>query len=65
MALLHTPRRTTSSEFRIDLVSLGVLFVAIVAIALILVGVVSRGTSPVWVAFPTLLGLWAILSLRR
>jgi hypothetical membrane protein len=64
MALLHNTPRTSDSR-GIDLASLGVVFVAIVAIALTLVGVVNSGTSPLFILFPTLLGLWAIQGLRR
>jgi len=64
MALLHNTPPTSNSR-QIDLASLGILFVAIVAIALTLVGVVNSGTSPVFILFPTLLGLWAIQGLRR
>ena len=49
----------------IDLVSLAVLFTSAVAIALVLVGAARSGTDPVFVMFPLLLGIWAILNLRR
>jgi uncharacterized RDD family membrane protein YckC len=48
----------------IDLTSLAVLFTAVVAIALILVGAAQEGTSPMLIVFPTLLGIWAIFNLR-
>ena len=65
MALLHNSTKSTGHQGRIDLVSLAILFVAVVAIALILVGVAVRGTSSIFVVFPMLLGFWAILGLRR
>jgi hypothetical protein len=49
----------------LNLVSLAVLFTCCVAIALVLVGVVRSGTAPVFVVFPTLVSVWAILTLRR
>ncbi|MDI2021180.1 hypothetical protein SAMN05660916_02061 [Arthrobacter sp. 31Cvi3.1E] len=50
---------------RIDSVSLSVLFIAVVAIAVILVGVAKGGTSPAFLILPTLVGCWAIWGLRR
>lgn len=41
------------------------LFVAIVAAALALVGIAVHGTSPWILIAPTLLGCFAILSLRK
>lgn len=65
MALLHSPSSSTSQRAPIDLFSVGILFVAIVAISLVLVGVAIDGTSPIFVMPPMILGLWAIASLRR
>lgn len=49
----------------IDLVSLVVLFLAVVAIAIGLVGIGLRGTEP-WILIPPmLLGCFAILGLHR
>ena len=48
----------------VDLVSLAVLFTCSVAIALVLVGVARSGTDPIFLAFPTLISIWAILNLR-
>lgn len=62
----HQQSHRHSNRFqRIDTVSLAVLFLAIVAIAVVLVGIAERGTSPLVLIAPTLLGCWAIVSLRR
>ena len=50
---------------RVDLFNLGLLFVFTVTIALILVGVATSGTSPWLIVFPTVMGFFSILSLRR
>lgn len=50
---------------QLDLVSLGVLVVALVAIALVLTGMAVIGTSPLAVIPPTVLAFGAILNLRR
>lgn len=49
----------------IDLVSLAVFFVALVAVALLLVGIATRDTNPLLLLPPTALGFVAILGLRR
>lgn len=63
----HHPRshRHPSRLQRIDTVSLAVLFAAVVAVALILVGIARGGTSPLFLILPTVVGCWAILGLRR
>ena len=58
-------RRPRKNDGRLDLVNLAVLFTSAVAIALVLVGVARSGSDPVFVTFPMLLGIWAILNLRR
>lgn len=50
---------------RVNPWSLAVLFVAIVAIALVLVGVAVRGSPAWWVIFPLLLGCWSIFGLKH
>ena len=50
---------------RINLVSVAVLFIAIVAIALMLVGIAVRGSSPLFLLFPVALGVFCILDLRK
>ena len=50
---------------KLDLVSLAVLFVCIVAIALLLVSVIREGSSILLVLAPTAVGVAAILNLRR
>ena len=65
MARLHNPARSTTDRESFDLFSAGILFVAIVSIALVLVGVAIDGTSPLFVIPPMILGLWAIASIRR
>lgn len=49
----------------IDLFSLAMLFVAIVLVALALIGVAERGTSPFVVIPPMALGFRAILNLGK
>lgn len=49
----------------VNLISLGVLLIALVAIAVVLIGVARGETSPFWVTLPTLLGFWCIATLRR
>lgn len=58
----HTPKHRSNG---LDHVSIGVLFVCVVAIVLVLVGVATIGTSPLAIILPTLVGFWAILKLRR
>lgn len=58
----HTPKR---SENGLDHISAAVLFVCVIAIALVLVGVATIGTSPLAIILPTLVGFWAILTLIR
>lgn len=63
----HLPSRPSQQRpnQRIDLVSLAVLFVATVCIAIGLIAVTARGTE-MWILIPpTLVGVWAILSLRK
>lgn len=63
----HHPksRRHPNRLQRVDTVSLAVLFTAVVAIALILVGIARGGTSPLFLILPTVVGCWAIFGLRR
>jgi hypothetical protein len=49
----------------VNLVSLAVLFVCLVAIAVMLVGIAVRGTTPLVLLAPVALGFVAILDLRR
>jgi uncharacterized membrane protein len=65
MANHHQESRHASRNRRLDVVSLAVLFVAIVAIALSLVGVAERGTSPLVLIAPLLVGCAAIIGLLR
>lgn len=58
-------QRDRKSHAGIDLVSLAVLLVALVAIVLVLVGVAARGTTPLTLLPPIALGLVAILNLRK
>lgn len=60
-----TPARDRSFLDRVNLVSLAVLFLCIVAIALMLIGIATRGTTPLVVIPPVAVGFWAILDLRR
>jgi hypothetical protein len=50
---------------QLDLVSLGVLLIAVIAVALVLTGMAVIGTSPLAVIPPTVLAFWAVLSLKR
>lgn len=50
---------------KVDLVSLAVLFISIVATALLLIAVASEHSSPFLVIPPVALGVWSILNLRR
>lgn len=59
------PPEPVSHRSGIDLVSLAVLFVAVVAIALVLLAVATHDSSPYFVIPPMLLGCWAILTLRK
>lgn len=58
----HPPKRR---EGPLDFVSLGVLFVCVVAIVLVLVGVATVGTSPWAIILPTIVGFWSVVTLRR
>ena len=69
MAMTKTHRtrhqRPTRHKSEIDFVSLGVFFLAVVSILAVLVGALTIGTSLVALIPPTLLGLWALSTLRR
>lgn len=52
-------------RYRINLVALAVLFLALVALALCVTGVLIRGTAPWVVLPPTFLGALAIANLRE
>ena len=61
-------RRHAHAQFTldsVDLVSLSILLVALVAVALGLIGVALRGTTPLVVIPPLLLGCWGIATLRK
>lgn len=60
-----TRRRERGALDGINLVSLAVLLVGLVAIALMLIGVALRGTSPWLLALPVALACVAILDLRQ
>lgn len=49
----------------LDLLSLAVVFVAVVGVALALVGIAVRGTNPVVLIVPVLVGVLGILGLRK
>lgn len=59
------PTEDTSTESRVNLASAATLFVAVVAIAVGLIGIAVRGTTPWIMVFPTLLGVYAILTMRK
>lgn len=65
MTLTHHPHSQSRHARPIDPLSLAVLFVCLVAIALMLVGIAARGTTPIVLIAPTLLGCVAIAGLRR
>jgi len=49
---------------RVNLTSVALLFVAVVAIAVGLIGIAVRGTPPWTLIAPILLGVYSILTLR-
>ena len=59
------PRDVGSRRSQIDLFSLALLFLAIAALALGLVGVAVRGSTPLGLAPGLALGVYAILHLRK
>ena len=61
----HHRRRRRSFLDGVDLLSLALLFVALVATTLALIGIAVRGTTPLVLILPVALGVWSILSLRR
>jgi hypothetical protein len=61
MANTHPKRR----DGGLDYVSLGILFLCVVAIILVLVGVATIGTNPLAIILPALVGFWAITTLKR
>lgn len=61
----HQTHSHPTRNRRFDRLSAIVLFISIVAIALALVGIAERGTSPLVLLAPTLLGCWAIYGLRN
>lgn len=50
---------------QVDLVSLAVVLVALVAIVLCLIGVAVRETSPLVIVPPLILAFWGIVTLRK
>lgn len=67
MTVHHHPqhRARPKNNHHVDLTSAAALFIAIVAISVSLIGIAVRGTTPFVLILPTLLGCWAILTLRR
>lgn len=69
MALAHGPhpanQRDRAPRARIDLFNLGMLFVAIVAIAVGMIGIVLRGSTPFGLLPAVALGVMAIVNLRK
>jgi hypothetical protein len=70
MAMAHHTHHSSSTPDskrpkEINLVSLATLFIAIVAIALVLVGTATRGTTPLLVLPGMIVGAKAILDLRK
>ena len=61
----HRQPHRHHSHHSLDLISLAVLFVAMAAFVLVLVGVINSGSSPVFLLFPIALGVAAILGLRK
>ncbi len=67
MSMTHH-RRAPSRRSVLDgvnLVSLAVLFIALIAAALMLIGTAVRGSSPLLLVVPVVLGTFAILDLRE
>lgn len=61
----HHGRHATRRRGRYDPVNLAVLFIALVAIALMLIGV-ARGETHAWlIVLPTALAAWMIATMRR
>lgn len=56
--------RRSARAGRVDLISLAMLFVAVVSIAVMLIGIIDRGSAPWLLIVPTALGFWSILHLR-
>lgn len=67
MATTHLTHRRSGrkSEPRVNLLSVAVLMVALVGIALVLIGVARSGSSPLWVLPPMALAFWCIMTLRK
>lgn len=61
----HHHHASPTRHNKLDTVSLVMLFIAVVAIAVGLVGIAIRGTAPWILIGPTLLGCWAIVRLNR
>lgn len=57
--------RRAAKTGRVDLISLAMLFVAVVSIAVMLIGIIDRGSAPWLLMVPTALGFWSILHLRE
>lgn len=68
MPTIHQHRQNHPARITLEnvsLISLAVLFVSIVAIALALIGVAVRGTTPLVAIPPLAVGCWAILTIRK
>ncbi|PTU57173.1 hypothetical protein DBB34_05350 [Sphaerisporangium cinnabarinum] len=67
MQTLHHPpaSRDSGRPRRFNLISVAVLFVAIVATALMLIGIAERGTNPGFILIPVAVAVVAILDIRE
>jgi F0F1-type ATP synthase assembly protein I len=65
MTIRHHQHQSPTRHKRLDSVSLVMLFIAVVSVAVGLVGIAVRGTAPWILIGPTLLGCWAIVRLNR
>lgn len=65
MVMMNSQRKSHEPSDTHLYVSAAVLFIAVTAIALVLVGFVTVGTSPLAAIPPMILGAWAIVSFRR
>ena len=61
----HHPRRERERSGAIDPLSVVLLIVALVGIALVLIGVARDHASPLLLAPPLLLAIWNLLTVRH
>jgi hypothetical protein len=61
----HHPRPDRRRTGSIDVVSVVLLLVALIAIALVLIGVARGHASPLLVAPPLLFAIWNVLTIRH